>query len=266
MIVRDIMTNDLVCVNETDLMTQARQILRDNHLHSLPVLDGNGHVTGMLNDQDILRLHANKSEVTVGGYAREFPLITPDMDVKKAVKSLIDAKQHRAPVVSSSTDRKIEGIISDTNILRNVHLMKLPQRTVSEVMNTKVRTVYPDDSVSKVWGNMLEWDYTGIPVISYNEDVLGIVTRSDIIKAGFARTINRSSEARDSVSSDAPKVEKVMSTPLYSVAPSAFISQAIENIFKYDIGRICVTEDGRLLGIVDRFTLLQECLNASVFE
>ena len=79
MIVGDIMTTEPVCVRETDLMTQARQVMRDNHLHSLPVLDTNGRVTGMLDNRDILRLHSNRSDVTVGGYAHEFPLITPEM-------------------------------------------------------------------------------------------------------------------------------------------------------------------------------------------
>jgi CBS domain-containing protein len=266
MIVGDIMNKDPVCVNVTDLMTHARQVMRDKHLHSLPVMDGNGRVVGMLDDQDILRLQSNRSEVTVGGYAREFPLITPDMEIRDATRSLLDARQHRAPVVTSSTDRSIAGVLNDTTLLRHVRLMKLPARNVSEIMNTKVRTIYPDDTVSKVWGNMLEWDYTGIPVISHENEVMGIVTRSDIIKAGFARPGNRASEAHDSASGDSPKVEKLMSTPLYSISPRTTISKAIETILSYDVGRICVTDNKQLLGIVDKFSLLKECLAGPGFE
>ena len=74
-------------------------------------------------------------------------------------------------------------------------------------MNKKVKTAYPDDNISKIWGNMLEWDYTGIPVISHKDEVMGMISRSDIIKAGFARTGNRSNDYHDRGSGDSPKVE-----------------------------------------------------------
>lgn len=266
MIVGDIMNNDPVCVNETDLMTHARQVMRDKHLHSLPVMDGNGRVVGMLDDQDILRLQSNRSEVTVSGYAREFPLITADMQIRDATRSLLNARQHFSPVVKSSTDRSLLGVLDDTTLLKHVRLMKLAPRPVSEIMNTKVRTVHPDDTAGKVWGNMLEWDYTGIPVISHENEVMGIVTRSDIIRAGFARPGNRASEAHDSASGDSPKVEKIMSTPLYSISPNTTISKAIQTLLSYDVGRICVTENKQLLGIVDKFSLLEACLAGPGFE
>ncbi|WP_242492491.1 CBS domain-containing protein [Methanolobus psychrotolerans] len=266
MIVGDIMTKDPVCVKENDLMTHARQVLRDNHLHGLPVLDENGRVVGMLDVQDVLRLQSGRSEVTVGGYAREFPFIIPQTGVREAAKLLIDAQQHRSPVLNSSTDKTIAGILSDTNLLRQVHLSKLPQKTVGEIMNKNVKTAYPDDSVAKIWGNMLEWDYTGIPVVSHDDEVIGIITRSDIIKVGFARVVTRSGDFHDNGSGDSPKVEKLMSTPLYSISSGTTISKAIEAIIHYDVGRICVTDNKHLIGIVDRFSLLKECLSGHGFE
>ncbi|MEZ5334724.1 MAG: CBS domain-containing protein [Methanolobus sp.] len=266
MIVGDIMTTESVCVRETDLMTQARQVMRDNHLHSLPVLDDNGRVKGILDNRDILRLHSNRSDVTVGGYAHEFPLITPDMNVKDAAKSLLSSRQHRVPVLHSSTDKTIAGVLSDTDLFHHVHLMKLHMKEVREIMNTRVKTAYNDDDVSHVWGSMLEWDFSGMPVISHDEDVLGIVTRNDIIKAGFVRGRNRSADTHDSVSGDSPKVERIMSTPLYSISPGTSVSKAIEALVNLNVGRICVTDNKQLVGIVDRFSLLQECLSCPVFD
>lgn len=266
MIVGDIMTTDLVCIKEHDIMTYARHLLRENRLHSLPVLDDKGRVVGMLDDSDVLRLQSNTSEVTAGGYAHEFPLITPDMDVRDAAKALLNSKQHNAPVLKSSTDKTIAGILSDKDILHHVQLMKMHLREVGEIMNTKVRTAYNDDPVSKILGNMLERNYSGIPVISYNDEVLGIVTRSNLIKAGFIRTGNRSADTHDSLSGDSPKVERVMSTPLYSISPKTPVSKAIAALVKHDVGRICVTDDSRLVGMVDRFSLLKECLESPCLE
>lgn len=258
--VGDIMTTDLVCVKESDLMTHARQVLRDNHLHGLPVLNDNGSVLGMLDDQDILRIKSNKSDVTVRGYIRETPLITPETDVREAAKLLLQARQHRCAVVRSSTDRTIVGIISDKDILRNAHISKMEPKTISCIMNTRVLTAYPDDSIAKIWGNMLEWDFSGIPVISHEDEAMGIITRSDIIKAGFARIRDRSGDMHSTGSGDSPKVERLMSTPLYSISPETTISKAIEALNHHDVGRICVTNDKRIVGLVDRFTMLKECV------
>ncbi|MDY0387293.1 MAG: CBS domain-containing protein [Methanolobus sp.] len=266
MIVGNIMTANLVCIKKNDLMTHARKLLRENFLHSLPVLDDKSSVVGMLDDKDVLRLQSNRSEVTVGGYAREFPLILPEMELREAAKALLDAQQHRAPVLKSSTDKTIVGLVSDTNLLHYVHLSKLPPKPVGEIMNKKVRTAYPDDSISKVWGNMLESDYTGIPVISHKDEVMGMISRSDIIKAGFGRNSNRSNDFHDSGTGHAPKVEKLMSTPLYSINQDTTISEAIEALIHHDVGRLCVTEGKKLLGIVDRFTLLKECLLSQAFK
>ena len=260
------MTREPVCIRENDLMTHARHVLNDNHLHSLPVLDAKGRVTGMLDDSDVLRLQSNRSDVTVGGYAHEFPLITPEMDLRDAAKALLDSKQHRAPVLNSSTDKSIAGIISDKDVLHHVHLMKMHLRSVSEIMNTKVKTAYNDDTVSKVWGNMLDNDYSGIPVISHDDKVLGIVTRSNLIKAGFIRTGNRSADTHDSLSGDSPKVERVMSTPLYSVSSTTPVSKTISALIHHNVGRICVTDGDHLVGMVDRFSLLKECLESPCLE
>lgn len=266
MIVGDIMTREPVCIRKNDLMTHARHVLHDKHLHSLPVLDSNGRVTGMLDDRDVLRLQSNRSDVTVDGYAHEFPLITPEMDVRDAAKALLDSKQHRAPVLNSSTDKSIAGIISDKDVFHHASLMKMHLRNVSEIMNTKVKTAYNDDTVSRVWGNMLDNNCSGIPVISHEDRVLGIVTRSNLMKAGFIRTGNRSADTHDSLSGDSPKVERVMSTPLYSISSTTPVSKAIAALVNYNVGRICVTDSDHLVGMVDRFSLLKECLESPCLE
>ncbi|WP_230375698.1 HPP family protein [Methanolobus vulcani] len=259
--VGDIMTTDPVCVKESDLMTHARHVLRENHLHGLPVLDNKGYVLGMLDDQDILRMRSNKSEVTVGGYIRETPLITPDTDVREAAKLLLQARQHRCAVVKSSTDRTIVGILSDKNILRNAHVSKMEPKAVSNVMNSRIQTAYPDDSIAKIWGNMLEWDFSGIPVISHENEAMGMITRSDIIKSGFARIRDHSGDMHNNGSGDSPKVERVMSTPLYSISSDTTISKAIESLNRHNVSRICVTNDNKIIGMVDRFTMLKECVD-----
>ncbi|WP_205804328.1 CBS domain-containing protein [Methanolobus halotolerans] len=258
------MSKDPVSIREDDHMTHARQIMRDNLMRGLPVLDGEQRVVGILNDQDILNIKSSKSNVTVRGYVREYPAITPDTDILEAAKQLLDAKQHRAPVIASTGDRSLVGIVSEVDILRNIEPTKRSPKTVGEIMTTGVRTAYPDESIAKLWSNMLEWDYTGIPVVSHKGQAMGIVTRSDIIRSGYIRTA--SSNTQGSSTGDSPKVEKVMSTPLYSVSPDTSVSEAIQTVLERNIGRISVTNDNKLVGIVDRYDLLKACLKGTGFQ
>ena len=255
------MSKDPVFIREDDYMTHARQVMRDNFMRSLPVLDRKQRVMGILSDQDILNIKSNKSNVTVNGYVREYPVIMPDTDIMVAAGLLLEAKQHRAPVILSPAERALVGMVSEADILRNINPTKKSPKTVKDVMTRSVETAYPDESIARLWSNMLEWNYTGIPVISHKKQILGIVTRSDIIRSGHARI--GSSDMHGSGSGDAPKVEKVMSTPLYSISPEASVSEAIHTVLEYNIGRISVTSDDKLVGIADRYDLLKACLEGT---
>jgi CBS domain-containing protein len=51
-----------------------------------------------------------------------------------------------------------------------------------------------------------------------------------------------------------------MSSPLYSIKPTASLGEAITLMLKHDVGRISVVEDGKLVGIVDRDDLISSYL------
>jgi CBS domain-containing protein len=55
-------------------------------------------------------------------------------------------------------------------------------------------------------------------------------------------------------------VEKLMSTPLYSLEPEASLTKAIELMLKHEVGRISVVNEGKLVGIVDRDDLIKSYL------
>jgi len=81
-------------------------------------------------------------------------------------------------------------------------------------------------------------------------ELVGMVTRRNIINAGYAR-IEREDE-HGTQSTMSPPVEKVMSTPAYTLSPEATLAEAIQAFMKLDVGRISIINDGKLVGIVDR--------------
>ena len=258
MIVEEIMSKEPVCIKDSDFITHARQQMRDHYLRGLPVVDGSNRVVGILTDQDILNITSTRSNVTVGGYARECPTITPDMDIIRSAHLLVEAKQGRVPVVVSTSDKTCIGILSDVDILKNIHPTKKSPKTIGEIMTTNILTCHPDDSITKVWLHMIEYDYTGLPVVSHKNEVIGIITRRDVIKSGYTRT--GSSESHGTRPGDSTKIEKVMSTPPYTISQDTPILKAIEMMLHYDTGRVIVVNGKTPMGIVDRQDVLRACL------
>jgi len=103
---------------------------------------------------------------------------------------------------------------------------------------------------------MIETDYTGIPVVSDKGNPIGMITRRDILKSGILRMSIE--DERASRPNESPKVEKIMSTPAYTLSESDSIKNAIEMVVKRDIGRVTiVNEQGKISGIADRQDLLE---------
>jgi len=258
MIVEEIMSRDPLYVEESTFLTKARQLIRDNHVRGLPVLDTQGHVKGIVTNQDMLRVTSTKSNVTVAGFIVGAPLVTRDVNIFDAARLMLPQKSMILPVVESAENAKLIGVVSLLDIFRGMDLEKVPERQISEVMTKKVVTATPDEPVSKVWENMIDSDFTGLPVLDEKGEPMGMITRFDILKRGFAR-ISREDDGKTKEGTKL-HIGKIMSTPIYSIRPEDTLRTAFEAMKKNDIGRIAVVDNGKLVGIVDRYDLIKSYL------
>ncbi len=252
--VKNVMTKNPVFIRDTEFMTHARQLMRDRHFRTVPVVDNKNRVIGILTEKELLNIYSTKSNVTVEGFISEFPFVYPDMDMIQAARLMIEAGIGRVPVLKSGQDMTLAGILSMVDIFRNLKLDKIPSKKISEVMTTDVKTCSPRDNVAKVWLNMKETGFSGFPVVR-NGELIGMVTRRNIINAGYAR-IEREDE-QGTRSSMSPPVEKIMSTPAYSLTPETSLKDAIQAFMKLDVGRLSVVNGGKLAGIVDRSDIIK---------
>jgi CBS domain-containing protein len=252
--VKNVMTKNPVFIHDTEFMTHARQLMRDRHFRTVPVVDNKNRVIGVLNEKELLNIYSTKSNVTVEGFMSEFPFVYPDMDMMQAARLMIEAGIGRVPVLKSGQDMTLAGILSMVDIFRNLDLEKIPSKKISEVMTTDVKTCSPKDNVAKVWLNMKETGFSGLPVVR-NGELIGMVTRRNIINAGYAR-IEREDE-QGTRSSMSPPVEKIMSTPAYSLTTETSLKDAVQAFMKLDVGRLSVVNGGKLTGIVDRSDIIK---------
>jgi CBS domain-containing protein len=252
--VEDVMTKNPVFIQDTDFMTHVRQVMRDRHYRTLPVVNAKKRVIGILTEKELLNIYSTKSNVTVEGFTSEYPFVYPEMDIMDAAKLMMDAGMGRVPVLKSGQDMTLAGLLSVVDIFRNLKTDNIPDKKIHEIMTKDVKTCSNKDHISKVWLNMKETGLSGFPVLK-NGELVGMVTRRNIINAGYARIEREDNQGTKSTMS--PPVEKIMSTPAYTLSPEATFAEAIQALTKLDVGRISIINDGKLVGIVDRNDILR---------
>ncbi len=116
--------------------------------------------------------------------------VKPDDNLSYVVQLLAEKNISGLPVVEGN---KFVGVISESDIIRVVGskslleldtlgLKKLRDIKVREAMNKKPIAIYVKSKVSKAADLMNKYDISRLPVINERGELVGIVTKKDIIK------------------------------------------------------------------------------------
>ena len=128
MLVRDVMTRNLITVDPETSFTDALKIMRENRIRRLPVLE-DGKLVGIVTEKDIL--YASPSKATTLDVwelhyllnklkireimTRDVVTIQEDTPVEEAAKIMVDNKIGALPVVKGN---ELVGIITETDIFK----------------------------------------------------------------------------------------------------------------------------------------------------
>jgi CBS domain-containing protein len=126
--VRELMQTNVRTVQHDDAVNDAVVTLTDSHVSALPVVDGSGHMIGVISSTDILTSEAEAGDaaerealfeqVTVRDIMTPRPLtVSPDTDVREAALQMLYADIHRLFVTRG---KQLVGVISTTDIVRAV--------------------------------------------------------------------------------------------------------------------------------------------------
>ena len=121
--------------------------------------------------------------------------------------------------------------------------MMLKDLTARDLMRTNVISVSPDEKVAAIDLLMVRKSLGGVPIVE-NERVVGIVTSRDIMI----------SRLRTSIAG--MPVESIMTKNPITVSPNDSIKKILSVMLSHGIERIPVTENTKLVGIVEEQTVL----------
>lgn len=117
--------------------------------------------------------------------------------------------------------------------------------TARELMSSPVRTILPETTIAEAQRILLRYGHSGLSVMDEAGQLIGVISRRDLDIAfhhGFSHA----------------KVKGYMTTNLHTIAPETTLPEIEELMVTYDIGRLPVLEQGKLVGIVTRTDVLRQ--------
>ncbi len=243
-LVKDVMTENPEYVNPSDLVTKARSIMRKHSRRCFPVVEDR-KLTGIVTRGDVMKITSSKTNLLVEGImTKNVITATSDENLSSCTRKMIKASVRQLPVVEDDT---LVGIISAYDILsvfvKNGYTPV--KKRISEIMTTDVIYCEQEDELSKIWDKMYSSGFSGFPVLKKGK-VIGMITRSDIIKEGSVRLSKESGRTK------VVPVKRAIKTPAITTTVNSKIEDATKIMTESGIIRLPITDkEGHLLGIVD---------------
>ena len=229
-----------------DQITKARQILRDDRFREVYVVDAKKNILGYIDLTDGLRVTATKSNVTVEGYIREGPTVSPIDSIEQVARVMRDNETDSVAVVDSS--RHIIGGVLLSDVFPVITSRHELRGTVASHMTTDVIIASPTDTIQKIYTMIMESGFSAFPVVK-KKRIVGLISRRDLIRTRRVQSVI-AHHAQTTI-------EEIMSKDVITISPDEPIGSAAELLVKHDVSRLPVTDGDRIVGIVDRHDVLR---------
>ncbi len=200
--VKKIMARDVETISHKDSLAHAVNKMIEKEVGGLPVVDSNQKIVGIVSERDFVSLLAGvlTDELVEDFMTEDVITTTPGTRIEGASKIMVRNKLRRIPVVGEERKTphpevdKIVGILTATDILGFLGKNSLFGRlvtnsaedilntTIVDIMETKVVATTPNTRLGDLCSSMELEGIGGLPVIQ-NDELVGIITESDILKA-----------------------------------------------------------------------------------
>ncbi len=117
---------------------------------------------------------------------------------------------------------------------------------VSELMQTKVQTVHPDDAVNDAVVTLTDAHVSALPVVDETGHMIGVISSTDILTS--------EAEARDAVEREAlfeqMMVRDIMTPRPLTVSSDADVREAAQQMLYAEVHRLFVISGNQLVGVI----------------
>jgi CBS domain-containing protein len=191
-----VMTREAATAAPDDSVEEAARRMADDHIGSLPVVDG-GRLVGIVTSYDVMRSLAeapprNPSALSVADVMCRAPRsVGVESKLADAVAEMVHRDVRHLPVVDGS--HRVVGILSDRDVraaigdpvavLRGECLGATLELAVGEVMTENPITAREEHTLDELADALLDERVGALPVVDESDHLIGIVSYVDILHA-----------------------------------------------------------------------------------
>ncbi len=278
--VKTLMTRDPVVVELPATRSYALEVFKKYKVRSFPVI--NRKTRELVGIISIKRLLVNPDEDQLAMLVkRDVPLVKPDDDLKKAVRTMLEMDYRRVVVVDE--EKRVVGILTVGDIIRRYLAKneKMKGITIEDYYQRNVGVIWKGTPLKAALKALLLCNAMAIPVIDDDGNLVGMVDETDLLKDSEivrvmkSTALSASSEEEWILESNPtllfekaelqlPKkpVEAIMNPDLIIATPHMSIYEVAQKMSKYHIEQLPVIRgEGDLVGIVRDMDLIKVIVN-----
>ncbi|PKP54478.1 MAG: CBS domain-containing protein [Candidatus Altiarchaeales archaeon HGW-Altiarchaeales-3] len=190
--IRRIMFQNYSVLDKKASIDDCVDIILNKHHSAIPIIDGNANnkVIAIVTERDVLPKSGKLGHLVGEVMHRDIITSSKGMMISDVLKVMVRSRKRRLPVVEND---RLVGIITVFDVLRFIGKSKFKGTDIEEILSERVenimakdiKSVSPKQDVADVLKLVDETGLGGFPVVENNE-LLGIVTVSDIIKVSYA--------------------------------------------------------------------------------
>jgi len=131
---------------------------------------------------------------------------------------------------------------------------------VAELMQTKVKSIAVNESITEAMITMADSHISGLPVVDGGDHLVGVISTTDLLTA-MAEAEDAPARAR---LLDQTTVRELMTARPITVSPDADVLDAAKEMLYMDIHRIFVEYEGRLVGVLSQTDIVGAVAGAKI--
>ncbi len=252
---KDIMSKILFTVEPEEDVSSAIGKMKQHDINEVPVVS-NGKVVGLVSYETLLKRRSIPMTTKVENVMIFPPRVSENDSVMDIAETMLSSGYRAVPVTKRE---RIVGIVSRTDLINIIPSLKiLSGILVYEIMTSHAHCVSEDDTMDKARSLIYKLDVRALPVVDDEENLVGVVGLKDLAQSSFRK---RTRQTRgDTAGKTGPAkidVRSMMTTPPITIGQDANIVEAVKLMNSNNISTIVVTVDGKPIGIVSQYDLIE---------
>ena len=256
MLVKDTIAEEIISISPEDPISKLISLIEKDNLREIIITD-KGKFKGIVYSKDISNKGIKDPSKTKVSNLMRFPAptVSADQDINDAAEMIFKTGLRSLPIIENE---KVIGLISLSDIINYASKIKEFRQTVAEVIMSQPEIIESDTDIGKARILMREKNISRIPVVDKKQNLVGIVTIFDLLKA--VKPIERmdfySMSAEKEKLMEIP-VSTIMNTTPVTVDRSRTLNEIVSLMKENKTDGVIVIENSKPIGMVTEKDLLE---------